>query len=243
MKTTTIFPFLLVAVLLVSAGCSSPESQVADAHAAAESAERAFDDDDVIRLWSPEVEYTEHLMSKGHELAKRELGRMAAAEMMYRNKVELQEIDSGLYAPGTGVYLKIYRNFTGYEIEDIYRSESYLYPVAYQIRYTYDLLGTGPAHSSTPDAVKAAEAQNEFSVLGEYSLVRRYRADREGNYVGNLPDLPPRPNFYRPEEGTEGDEPGAALANPMPPGGMMPPGMSPIPPPMQNLSPIPGPTF
>ncbi len=231
-------------VLALFMGCTPPNStqtnQTSDDVSAAST--------DVVHLpnlTDPRVieeAYSAHLLKKAKELAERELGRMAAAELTYRNKATFNQIPSGsLFAEGQGTYIKLYRNFTGYEIEDIYRSESFLYPVAYQVRFNFDMLATPPRSSTLQDAQKVAQTDVEFSVIGTFSLVRRYRADRNGEYVGNLPDLPPRPNYHTRAEGTE--EAGAALPNNLPPGGALPGGVSPVQSILDSLPPASGGQF
>src|SRR5262245_45380293 len=139
MKPLRSLILLLSPTILVLAGCTPPTES-------GDSVEATEKEGDVVQIpdmTDPrliEDEYAAHLLKKGQELAQRELGRMAAAELTYRNKAEFHQLPHGdLFADGQGTFVKLYRNFTGYEIEDIYRSESFLYPIAYQIRFSFDM--------------------------------------------------------------------------------------------------------
>ena len=116
----------------------------------------------------------------------------------------------------TGVYIKLYRNFTGYEVVDIYRSDSLIRPIAYAIRFYYKILATAPQHIDLPNAKELAEQDNTFSLLSKHNLTRYYACDVNGDYMGNLPDVPARPNYYR-RFHDPGPEPGTMRANPLPP--------------------------
>ena len=187
--------------------------------------------------------YTKHLIDQATKLGEREIARMSAAELIYRNQSFLNEsaIKGDVLAPGFGMYLKIYRSFTGFKIKDIYRSESFLYPVAYDIEYDFDLLGTTPRVYSDPKSVELSAADTQFNLIGRYNLTRRYKVDAQGNYTGTLPELPPRANFSTrglPEEVEEGE----ALPNRLPAGGF-PPGGPKLEPAGRNWPPAPGGTF
>lgn len=189
--------------------------------------------------------YTARLMEKGRALAERELARMAAAELTYRNQTEFHALPSVLAESASGSYVKMYRNFTAYEIEDIYRSESYLFPVAYQVRFDYDLLWTTSRPSSNPKSAALSQDDTHFSVRSRSSVTRRYRANRNGDYQGDLPDLPPRPELFK-RGPADSAERGAALPNRLPPGGLPPHlqglGLTPISPTFEGLPPISGKT-
>ena len=245
----------VVFVPILALGCGAPSEELAAvADAASEAAvevvsfeSRDSSDTDIVEYGGAEIAYVAHLTERARALGRRELGRMAAAELIYRNSTEFHELMGVVFLPGSGVHLKMYRNFTDFSIEDIYRSESYLYPVAFEIRFSYDLLGTPPRSADLPNAAALAQKDLEFSLLGRFSLVRRYRADGDGNYTGNLPALPPRPNFYH--RGQLLEEPNAAQPNRLPPGGpsFSGPGLGGqlriIAPPLSNLPPVGGGSF
>lgn len=166
-------------------------------------------------------EYAARLEQKARELAELELARMAAAEMIYRNKAVFQksQVDlTGGFVAESGAYVKIYRNFKGYHIEDIYQSGSLKYPIAYEIHYDYDVLATTPRGNHLPNAEELAQQDHEYEILRQGTLVRRYRCDTDGNYEGGLPELPPRPDLFELDRELM-PESGSALPNLFPAGG------------------------
>lgn len=191
---------------------------------------------------SADDRYREMLIEKANHLARREIARMSAAELLYRNAPTTHRIVSADLGPNIGVHTKIYRAFNNYEITDIVRSDSYLNPVTYEITYTYDLLATEPRSLSTPDAEKLVRSDAQFKVLASKRMTRRYSANYDGDFEGGLPGLPPRPDFYTLDAdsgvgpasapmpaapmGVAGMPPGAPTGT-LPPAAM-PPGMPPV---------------
>ena len=191
---------------------------------------------------APDPSYAALLMRKARELAESELGRMSAAELTYRNTVSFQELTGAQFVGGTGNYMKAYRSFDEYIIRDIYRSESYVFPVTVEIEFKHKFLHTKVRPSMLPNAESTSQSDTRFEVAGTYALTRRYRCDGDGNYTGQLPELPPRPNYYRRGRDQILD-PDPAPANRMPPGGQGFQTLSPAPPPMNSMPRAPGGSF
>ena len=169
------------------------------------------------------------LLEKAEQLAQREIARMSAAELLYRNTATAHRIINGDLGVNVGVHTKIYRAFHDYRITDIVRSDSYLNPVTYEITYVYDILATEPRSFSAPDAEKLARSDAQFKRIANHQITRRYPADDNGEFVGILPELLPRPDFYTRDAQLQ--ESGGALsptvtstmgAPPVAPGGMTP---------------------
>ncbi len=156
--------------------------------------------------------------AKAVEIAVKEIERLNYAELPFRTQAKFYRNSKHPIRPESGVSVKMYRVFSDYEVTDIYRSDSLLYPVAYEIVYSYEWLTTR-AHSSEffdPEVLAKAQTEVDFSVRGEYELVRRYSCDVDGNYDWSLPALPPRPDFF--SVGREmPSEPGSPKPNPLPP--------------------------
>lgn len=167
---------------------------------------------------SPETnaQYAKRMRVKARDLALEELARMSAADLVYRNQSELHTRESLMMNTRTGVYVKLYRDFKAYSIIDIYRSDSIMAPISFEIRYTYDIIGTTPRQMEDTDSEALSQRDSVYEDLGTYQLTRWYECDEDGNYLGNLPVLPSRPDFYtlgrQPSEGTR------ALRNPRPKG-------------------------
>ena len=239
---------LAITVAVVAAGCSMPAPETVEVTDANAPIEPPLTHEAPVKLASdpvlnrPGASYTDMLIRKAQELAEKELGRMSAAELTYRNTVSFQELVGPMFTPGTGNYMKMYRSFNEFTIKDIYRSESFVYPVAVEIEFKYQFLNTQPRSSALPNARALSRADTRFSVVGSYTLTRRYRCDGEGNYTGRLPELPPRPNFYR-RGLDQSAEPNSALPNRLPPGGPAAASLLPMASPMNSLPPAPGGTF
>ncbi len=177
------------------------------------------------------------LREKADALAKEELGRMAAVELSYRGKTEKYSMMDDFMGLEKNLYLKMYRNFTGSKVSDIYRSESYLHPVAIEIAYDFEMMGTEPRPAELPDGQAEALKDLRFKVLGEFTLIRRYKCDADGDYTGELPEMLQRPDYFRRETWAELKEPGSALPNMMPAGGAGMQAGQPMAPVMQRLPP------
>ena len=130
------------------------------------------------------------LLERAEELAQSEIARLAAEALVYRSLATLHETRLPVIGSKVGVYLKIYREFTGYEVVDLVRSNSVLYPIDIVIRFDFDVLTTEVRGMSEPDAQKHAQADYRFRVFRQDSITQRYHCDSEGNTVDALPKLP-----------------------------------------------------
>lgn len=146
--------------------------------------------------------------------AAREFARLAAAEMIYRYvPVTFDELNPATQTKTT-TYYKAYRELTGYEVKDVYRTGSLKYPLTAQIRFDYDLYMTS-AHWNA-NALEEAKKDKDFELRDRYSLYRWYKCDEEGRHIGELFSVLPRP---RPDNlRLFQNEPGSGLLNPYPPG-------------------------
>lgn len=148
----------------------------------------------------PSPDFSKMLYEKAQQLAQAEITKFNAIEKTYVNTVEFHEHGWHPVNPGGGVYIKSYRNFTHYRIDDIYRSESFLYPITIEISYKYDFFHTKPHHSEMPDSKAKAEEETEFTIRETAVIIRRYLCNNRGDYLGTLADLPPRQQyFYKPQ--------------------------------------------
>jgi len=170
-------------------------------------------------------EFNDLLLGKAHKLAERELGRIMAAELLYRNVPEFfapMHIGRQTTIP---LWVKQYRHFQSYEIQDIYRSDSYLYPIVYEIHYIYDYLSTSIRDITIEkNAKELALNDNSFASKHPYlfindsgRLVRRYRCNANGDYIEDLPELPPRSKYEFYSKGERIPENNEGIANPTPP--------------------------
>lgn len=164
------------------------------------------------------------LTETASRLAESEMARMSAAEMIYRNKVQYNETILPVLQTKTGAYLKIYRNFTGYEVEDIVLSDSVLYPITYEIRYDYDVLASTQRGMDLPNAFSLSSQDREFELLRHSSVTQRYRCDWSGDYEGAPSSLLSRPNPFFLSEKLESDSatpsPSSIMVMSPPPSGL-----------------------
>lgn len=160
-------------------------------------------------------EYARHLQAKAGKLAEAEISRLSAAEMIYRNEAKLYTTHVPITMELTGGWTKLYREYTNYDVFDVYRSESLIYPVTIELRFEYDLVGTPYRSIHGSESMKQAQTDTDYSVVRSGTLIRRYRCDALGDYVGKIPDLPPRPHYFEDQDPTAAQ---GAGSNPYPPG-------------------------
>ena len=160
----------------------------------------------------PGKAYVEMLKEKACALAEAEIVKFNEIEQQYRDEVEFHEFMT--VAP-TRLFQKSYREFRDYELTDIYRSDSYLTPVVYEIKYSFDYYTTPQRHIEGDEegAKKTCQDDQGFKLYTSNSLVRRYRCNAEGEYDGKLADLPAAEELFI-EKQKDPDEPGP---NAMPP--------------------------
>jgi hypothetical protein len=89
------------------------------------------------------------------------------------------------------LYMKLYRNFTRYEVLAVDQTNSLLNPISIEIRYNYSLVGTALAQSE-------AEANDDlaYSAIDEFHIRRVYACDKDGRLAEDLPPLPPRAEYW-----------------------------------------------
>jgi len=142
------------------------------------------------------------LEEQAHELAHRQHEYFEAYEEEHRDEVRFHEIRGHPFREGEGVYTKDYREFIGYTIDDILRSESYRTPVEMVITYYYEWYTTPPRASELGrmlldlDPTLVAESDTEFSMRGRHRMSRRYLCDSRGEYRGVLETPLPLENYY-----------------------------------------------
>ena len=151
---------------------------------------------DSLSIGPNEPGYIDMLKAKAAALAESELARMAAVELMYRSRVQLYESEDPVFLNKFGVYMKLHRNFKGYRLIDIVRSESLMFPIVFEIRYEFDLLGTKEHSMDARNAKELAKEERDLRVLGNYGFSRLYRCDAAGNVVGGAGQFLPRPDLY-----------------------------------------------
>lgn len=142
------------------------------------------------------------LEERAHDLAHRQHEYFESYEEEHRNEVRFHEIKGQPFREGEGVYAKDYREFIGYSIDDILRSESYRTPVEMVITYYYEWYTTPPRESELGrilldlDPTLVAESDSEFSLRNRYRMTRRYLCDSSGEYRGVLETPLPLENYY-----------------------------------------------
>jgi len=146
----------------------------------------------------PDETYVRSLVNKAHEVARGQIERFAKIEAQYTGQVYFHQYINHPFNPDSGIYLKWYRQFTDYEILDIYTSDSVLRPIIMEIRFNYQYMHTPTHHTSERDEfrdidpIRLAEAETEFSPDGIFSVIRRYQCDRYGNPLDKMDDALPR---------------------------------------------------
>jgi hypothetical protein len=106
----------------------------------------------------------------------------------------------GLRSPATLIkeagWVKVYRRFSSYTVNDIRRSESLLHPVIYDVDYHYDVFGTRFRNIKDKDALSETQRDSAFALQYSDTLRRAYHCDEDGNLLENVPPLPTRPNYF-----------------------------------------------
>ena len=151
---------------------------------------------DSLSIEPNEPGYIDMLKAKAAALAESELARMAAIELVYRSRVQLFETENPVFLNKIGVYMKLHRNFKGYRLIDIVRSESLMFPIVFEIEYEFDLLATKEHSMNAPNAKKLAKKERDLRVLGNYRFSRLYRCDIAGNVAWGTGQFLPRPDLY-----------------------------------------------
>lgn len=136
------------------------------------------------------------------DYGRAEMARMNAAESVYRDVVERYEARPSDAVPQSHVFLKLYRNYTRYEILGMRSGESESYPIDVRIRFEYNVLSTHPRPADDAGSADAARADTNFDTLRQESIVFEYpyRLWRRFDSAYSPPILS-RPNYFQdPEE-------------------------------------------
>ncbi len=146
--------------------------------------------------WNITDAFVAELQSMAARLAEREMVAMQVAELAYKGEVATYPFAHPIYAEATH-NMKWYRQYTGYSLVDIYRSDSLLEPIIIEIEYTFDYLRTPirssfhyPGPTGRTKAKRAAAKDSEFTTEGtQLTLRRRYQTDAHGNVISEFPPL------------------------------------------------------
>ncbi len=150
----------------------------------------------------PHPRLVAQLEERAHDLAHRQHEYFKAYEDEHRDEVRFHDISGQPFRDGEGVYAKDYRNFIGYTIDDILRSDSYRTPVEMVVTYYYEWNTTPPRASELGrmlldlDPRLVAESDSEFTPRGRHRMTRRYLCDSRGEYRGNLDTPLPLETYY-----------------------------------------------
>lgn len=126
-------------------------------------------------------DYADFLREKANRFAESEMARMAAADMIYRHRVRLFESNVPVLGTPTGLYTKVYRHFTDFEVTDITKSESILNPIAFHIRFDYEVVSSPLRRYELEGARELSQADRDFYIIEGRSLRRVYLCDEAGN--------------------------------------------------------------
>lgn len=144
------------------------------------------------------AEYAGYLKGEATKLARSEIARLSAIELVYRNKLYYHSFHvPGTYSKG-GVYVKMYRQFTEYSIIDITHPISLLHPISVTIEFKYDIIATDPVLVDG-ESMKAAQIglnRGNPIYFRSGSLRRLYRCDEMGVPESPLPAPLARPNYW-----------------------------------------------
>jgi len=204
----------------------------------------------------PSDDAVDRLLRSAYRLAEQELAQFRKSEEMYKDKLMTHPFTLNPFHPGAKMYVKWYRDFTGYEVRDIYRSDSFLWPAVFEVAYNYDLMHTDIRTTIERDEFlgldprEQAAEDTEFEKGNSFTVIRRYRAKLDGEVENNLPPMPSRdvfPNARNPVL-VEGWTPtqfagGAPAAEPAPAAGQAPTTVQAPSPPMTGMpGPAPAPS-
>lgn len=135
------------------------------------------------------------LREAGNRLAESEMKRLQALEEPRKDEL-IRSPTMNPFTYGTsGIYSRVYREYTGYEVKDIRLKDSLLSPVEYEIAYEFKVFSTPGKNDEFPGAKEIAESEREFSLRRESSLTMTYLTDLEGK-VTEQPEDPPFEQFH-----------------------------------------------
>jgi hypothetical protein len=153
----------------------------------------------------------EELKERAIKLAEADIKRFEAIEEKYKDDVVFNQFSGNPFMPEMGVFLKVYRDFEGFEVQDIRLRDSLTEPVELEIAYKSTIMHT-PYHEyeHAESPVKAAQ-DTEYEEGREDVFSKIYILDDEGevsrtyfrNLAGEIEEeeraLPERANYYSKE--------------------------------------------
>jgi hypothetical protein len=136
-------------------------------------------------------------LAKAETLARQQMVRFNAIELIYRNMPEKHSVRSPATLVKESGWVKVYRRFSSYTVKDIRRSESLLHPIIYDVEFSYDVFGTRFRNMKEKNALPATQLDNSFAVQYSDTLHHAYQCDEFGNLLEKVPAFPKRPNYFQ----------------------------------------------
>lgn len=142
------------------------------------------------------TEYGNDLFEKADALAKQELVRFNAIEIIYRDMPEIHTFRSPATRIQESGWVKVYRRFNSYTIEDVKRSDSLIHPVVYEINYHFDVYGTSFRNTKIENAFTATENSSKYVNRYDGVLERQYYCNEDGIPIDPVYPVPSRAMFF-----------------------------------------------
>ncbi|MFP6584595.1 MAG: hypothetical protein VCD00_18830 [Candidatus Hydrogenedentota bacterium] len=142
------------------------------------------------------TEYGNDLFEKADTLAKQELVRFNAIDMIYRDIPEMHTFRSPATRIQESGWVKVYRRITSYTIEDVKRSDSLIHPVVYEINYHFDVFGTAFRNTKIQNAFGATENSSNYVKRYNGTLERQYYCDENGIPIDPVSRVPSRAMYF-----------------------------------------------
>lgn len=140
-----------------------------------------------------------NFMGQADELAESELERMIRAELSYRDTVYRHSFRSADGGQAYAVYSKVYRRYTEAKVGNLGASTVDGSSLSVNIRFTSEVLSTEPRDA---ESLSLAQADTEFQVLGNDTVIREYPYSNHGFQAGGVSSIPDRPRFHLVSEPT-----------------------------------------
>ncbi|HOE67398.1 MAG TPA: hypothetical protein PLO62_12805 [Candidatus Hydrogenedentes bacterium] len=140
------------------------------------------------------------LKRQADTLARKEMAAINAAQEIYKTHAMHHNHKWHPLGLKMGMYIKMYREITGYEIVDIERSTSLLRPYTFTIRYDYNWMATPQRHSQSPDSAELAKKDTEFSIFKTNSFTYVYSIDADGKPLHAINGALPVRNYWSLEQ-------------------------------------------
>jgi hypothetical protein len=162
--------------------------------------------------FSPTPEFIEKIKKSGEQLAQSELARFNRLESESKGKLRYETTDNPILP--VGLYFKMYRDYTAAHVDEIRRSDSFLHPIVYDIRFDYRIMTTPQRQVAEKGSRQKAETDRDYAPVREDSLKLSYVCDGEGRLVQALPALMPRDSMFN-AAWNRNLPPGAPLVSPV----------------------------